>query len=114
MATTLYGFTIKRNDTPNPTQECYLPILKNLASKGTIVDYVYETDSKGRLHIHGILEVVKQPYFKSLIPKGYHFKYEGLYDKSGWERYIHKTIKNENESMQLADSVYIRNNYMLG
>lgn len=109
---TLYGFSIKRNDVKNPTQQDYIPILKILTNKGTISDFVYETDSKGKLHIHGILEVIKTPYFKSLIPKGYGTKFEEIYDLAGWQRYIHLDIANIHESMQLADSVFCRYNYI--
>lgn len=109
---TLFGFTIKKFGVNTCTQQDYLPVLKVLSSKGDIVEFVYETDSKQKLHIHGILEVSRQPYFKSLVPRGFHFKYEEIYDLAGWQRYIHKDIKNEHESNQLADSVYARYNYL--
>lgn len=110
--TKLYGFTVKYNGIAYPTQEDYLPILKAFSSKGTIIDFVYETDKKGKLHIHGMLEVTRCPYFKNMIPKKCHIKYEEIYDKSGWERYIHKQSGNDSESQQLVDAVYCRRNYI--
>lgn len=109
---TLYGFSIKRNDVKAPTQQDYMPILKGLSRKGDIIEFIYETDSKGKLHIHGILEVNKTPYFKTLVPKGYGTKFELIYDLEGWKRYMHKDVPNEHESAQLADSVYARYNYL--
>lgn len=88
-----YGFTYKKN-TSNPllvNEEDYEPILIMLRRKGIVIDVQYESDSKGLLHIHGLVEFSgKTPLFKSMCPKGYHSHFEEIYDIEGWSRYIHK------------------------
>jgi len=94
-----YGFTYKLNNNPNPTKADYEPVLKLLRSKGEITDFVYEDKTKAgkptALHIHGVIDFNrKNPYFKKLIPKGFHAHFEQIYDSKHWIGYINKNNYN--------------------
>lgn len=83
-----------------------------LQRKGKILDYSFETDSLGKLHIHYLFECRRNPYVKSFIIKGYNVNFTPVYDKEQVLEYIHKQCANEHESNQLVDSVYARHNYL--
>jgi len=86
-----YGFTYKKLGKELPTEEDYMIVLQRLSSKGEVVDFVFEEDSKNRLHIHGTIKLKhKNPYFKSLMCSGFHSHYELITDMDGWNRYIQK------------------------
>lgn len=93
----LYGFTYKKLK-QDPSEEEYKAIVKQLESKGEVISYVSEEDSKGKLHIHGVIRLRKKnPYFKSLNFEGFHSKYEPIYDLDGWNRYMLKHNKIDNK-----------------
>jgi len=97
----LFGFTYKSNLTGKPQQEDYLPVLKLLAQKGTVMDFSFEHDSKKRLHIHGIIKFNRRnPLFRSMIPYGFHSHFEPIYNIEGWRKYITKD-----------DHAYFQENY---
>lgn len=108
-----YGFTFKINDKCNPSQEDYQPLLKMLSKKGQIVDFVYELDSKKKLHLHGIVEFKKNPYFKNMMYKGCHTFYEPLWNESEWKHYMQKHQKTYHEESQKADSLYTQKHYII-
>jgi len=124
-----YGFTYKLNIKKNPTEEDYEPILRLLRSKGEVTDFVYETKTKRglptALHIHGVVDFNrKNPYFKSMCPKGYHAHFEEIYDSKNWLGYINKNrgkqIEDElpSDYQPLTDSPlptdYFHNHYAFG
>lgn len=51
-----------------------------------------EKDKQGRLHIHGIIYLKKGFYRKKLCMPNLHLKLVELYNKEGWEQYIHKDL----------------------
>jgi len=58
------------------------------------------------LHIHGVVEFEKNPFFKSLCPIGFHTQFEVLTDSARWLKYI-----NKNAESNVAGSEYFRTNY---
>lgn len=122
-----YGFTYKLNTKQNPVESDYDVILKLLRSKGDVTDFVYETRTKNgkntALHIHGVIDFNrKNPYFKTLIPKGFHSHFEEIYDSKTWLRYINKNVKQLEDELPTdchpqPDSPtndYFRTNYVFG
>lgn len=108
-----YGYTYKCIIKVDPQREDYLTALQALRLHGDIIEMRFETDSKDKLHIHGIIRFRRtNPYFKRMVPKGYTTRFEPLLDYDGWMRYISKQSPNREESEQLADSVYFRTNYI--
>lgn len=108
----LFGFTVKINDKKEPVHEDYLPVLKILGSKVELVDFTYEDKKKDRktktpLHIHGVFKCPKQPYFKSLLPKGIHLCVERIYDIDGWNRYSMKNSNQYNLQEKIDNKVYL-------
>lgn len=111
----LFGFTYKGvKQGSNPTKIDYLKIIDVLNKRGTVLDYRYEKDSKGKLHIHGIVKFTRTPLFRSLHFPYYSQKYEEIYDMAGWERYIGKSSRTVYESEQLADEHYCEQFYLFG
>lgn len=91
-----YGFTYKKNSHPIAIYRDYDAIIYNLKQKFTDITYVYETDSKGRIHIHGIVNLLrKNPLFKTLIPSGYTARFHQIYDMDHWINYLTKEPRNQ-------------------
>lgn len=90
--TNLYAFTYKINDMKEPDEDDYMNrIIKPLKSKYTVVDYIFEKDSKGRLHVHGVVDFFgKCPRFTNLVPKGIHSKHVKITSLEDWQRYMLK------------------------
>lgn len=92
----LFGFTLTINDKKDPKHEDYVPILAKMSKKVDIIDFTYENRTKKgeptKLHIHGIFECPKNPYFKSVLPWGVHIKPERIYNLKGWQRYCTKNV----------------------
>ncbi len=111
----LFAFTykcVKSNYVP--TKVDYQMIMDQISKKGVILDYRYEKDSKGKLHIHGVIKFSRTPLFKSLHFTYYSQFYEEIYDINGWNKYIGKNSPNVFESEQLADSHYCEQFYLFG
>jgi hypothetical protein len=86
-----YGFTIKlvrRGYTAS--KEDYKETLEEWKVHDPSLIVRYEDDSRGRCHCHGVIQLPKGFYRKSLAPKGYTWKLERIYDEKGWHRYINK------------------------
>lgn len=79
------------------TKDDYDDIWKNLNRKGSLLDWVYEKDSKGKIHVHGLIKFERStPYFKNMVPRGFTSLFVELYDAEGWRNYLNKgdTIRN--------------------
>lgn len=104
----IFGFTLTKNDKKDPTHEDYVPLLGKLSKKVDILDFTYENKTKKgdntKLHIHGIFECPKNPYFKNVLPWGVHIKVERIYDLKGWQRYC---TKNVTETLKKMDNIPI-------
>lgn len=73
------------------TKADYNVFFNKLAKFAIPVEYkVSEIDKEGRVHYHGILYLEKGFYRKRICVPGYHIKLEEVYNKKGWEKYIHK------------------------
>lgn len=95
--TKTYGFTYKCNDKKIVDETDYQSILATLHKRGHVIDVIYEKDKSGKLHIHGIVEFERRaPLFKTMCPKGFHSKFEELYDIEGWYRYLYKDYFKNN------------------
>lgn len=90
--TDLYAFTYKINDMKDPTIEDYEErVLKPLRKKFPIVDTSYEKDSKGKLHVHGVIDFFgKVPRFTTVVPKGVHSFHRKVTSLADWQRYMLK------------------------
>jgi len=93
-----FAFTVKINseNSTQVTPEMYSPIFNRWDKFNLSLEYkIPEKDSKGKLHYHGIVYVPKGFYRKKMLikdhnGKNYHLKLVELFDKKGWEKYIHK------------------------
>lgn len=93
-----YAFTIKfntlekKNCTPSDYRQVFVRWL--LTDERVKIDtHVYEQDSKGVCHSHGIISLPKGYYRKQLMEKGLHLKLEKIVDRAGWLAYIRKHQK---------------------
>jgi len=111
----MFAFTYKLNNKLEPESEDYRYVIKLLSTKATIIDFVYEHDSKGKLHIHGLADFGrKKPYLTSLCPTGYHSCFRPLKteeDVNGWVSYMRKGNRKDNDTQIRADTEYFRTNY---
>lgn len=110
----MYAFTYKLNSKSEPEAEDYRFILKLLSTKGDVLDFVYEHDSKGKLHIHGYMNFRKKPYLASLCPKGYHSMFKTIdteEELKGWLSYMNKDKRKAQLGDQAAASQYFRRHY---
>lgn len=101
-----FAFTVKiiRRGT-TPTEDDYLPFFAKLAKFQIEIEYkIPEFDKMGRLHYHGIIYLKKGFYRKKICVPGMHIKLEEIYDKKGWEKYIHKDCGFHNMPTSPQDS----------
>lgn len=89
-----YAFTLKVNNIRYPMPEDYQTWLDYAKIKQfTVIEYYYEIDSIGKLHIHGIASAKRNFYYKSLKQKGIHQCIKQLpeaIDLHRWSQYIKK------------------------
>lgn len=89
-----YAFTIKyvsKDHTHKYLPSDYDTIFIKWMNLGCVVETKYaEEDSKGRCHIHGIVNIPKGFLRKKLCQTGLHVKLDKIYERSGWLSYIRK------------------------
>lgn len=86
-----WGFTVKRLGSEMPTREDYDAVIEKFKKLCKTISYlVYEEDSEGKLHIHGIIQLDKRFYRKRLQVTGFHMCLREIYDENGWIRYCDK------------------------
>ena len=91
----VYAITIKRLGSKLPTKDNYeaIFIAWYMVHRVHVPFRVYEHDSRGKLHMHGILECPKNFYMKHLIAKGFNLHLRELKtkrDREAWESYCLK------------------------
>lgn len=95
-----WAFTFKKLGRENPTHDDYVPVIEVLQKYGLITHSSFERDSKGKIHVHGIVQLRKGFFRKRLEVCGFHLKLVEIYDQSGWESYINKNqMINNNDYM---------------
>lgn len=92
----IFSFTAKINVNMNidiaPSD--YDNLFSLWVKMGCIIETkVFEDDTRGKCHVHGIISIPKGMLRKKLMLNGIHIKMEPIYDKSGWLEYIRKTVK---------------------
>ncbi len=90
-----YAYTIKDNRKVSNIDraETYRAFFKRCKCWSIPIEYqIEEKDKQGRLHIHGIMYLKKGFYRKRLCMPNLHLKLVELYNKEGWEQYIHKDL----------------------
>jgi len=109
MAMQDYAFTLRRTklckDT-RPLEEQYEEHLEMFRQSGAeIRDHEYET--KGGLHVHGIMRVPSDYYFKKLRYRGWNLDVKVIYDEVGWLSYIRKEkLKRHVEVIPIRKNVH--------
>lgn len=87
-----YAFTLRRTmlcKDKRPLEEQYEEHLELFRQSGAeICDHEYET--KAGLHVHGIMRVPFNFYFKKLRFRGWNLDVKIMYDEVGWLSYIRK------------------------
>lgn len=88
-----WAFTLKvlHNRVDEIFEDDYVPFFKKLVKAKCILDFnVYEHDSRGKMHIHGIFTCPRNYYVKRLAVPGLSHKFVEVYDYDGWKKYCHK------------------------
>jgi len=83
-----WAFTIKDNRVDSTDYNQFFDLCKK---NHCVIDCSYkELDKKGKLHLHGIINIPKECYRKKLLPNGLHMKLKMLFNEQGWDEYITK------------------------
>lgn len=92
-----WAFTIKKTgrNLTDVKIEDYALIIDKFNKAGFIKDIAKENDSKGVLHLHGIILLRKGFLRKSICLNGFHVKLVEIYDENGWLGYITKYDRRE-------------------
>lgn len=100
--TNLYAFTYKINDMKHPTEEDYENrIISVLRRKYKLVDFVYEQDRKGKLHVHGVVDFFGfTPRFATMVPRGVHSRHVKITSLDDWQRYMLKDQRKRLDNKQ--------------
>lgn len=111
MATEDYAFTIKKlGAVKDAVPSDYLEIFEHYHNIGCFVHcYVFEEDSHGKCHTHGIIAIPIKLYRKKLITQHYSTKLERIYNRGGWLRYISKVSKHQKYTMHFNDPRTLQN-----
>lgn len=86
-----FGYSIKKLSGKTASPSDYEPFFQKLKKYNIELEYkVSEFDKAGKLHYHGIVYLTKGFYRKRLICADLHLKLSEIWNKKGWEKYIHK------------------------
>lgn len=85
-----YKINCKAKDRVNVTDSDYQVCLDTLAKHGKVSTHVFETDSKNRLHLHGVVELPHDIKYTHLKVKGFSSKMIRIYNRKGWIDYLSK------------------------
>lgn len=89
-----YAFTVKYNMPTDEYVKLYDDLFAKWAKQGVIVKYrEMHTDVKIP-HYHGLISMAKNFFFKKLMIKGFHVKFNMLFDNAGWIAYCRKNNVN--------------------
>lgn len=75
------------------TPDVYIPVISHLNDCGLVKHVVEERDSKGKLHIHGIVLLRKGFHRKRLIQKGFNCHLSEIQNDTAWINYCNKDQK---------------------
>lgn len=100
-----WAFTYKYLSTCNRVVDIYDICRERLSKYGFIKHIVEELDSKGKLHIHGIVMLRKGFFRQKLIVHGFHLHLAEVYDEKDWIKYMDKQ-QPQNEVPYLFDPIY--------
>lgn len=89
-----WAFTVKKLGS-NIFQSDYDFVMKIFNKHGKVFDHIYEKDSHGIIHIHGIIQLDKKFHRKRLCIHGYHVKLVEIFDHQGWLEYMYKDVSKE-------------------
>jgi len=98
-----WAFTVKVLGKKSAKHEDYVDVIGTFNKYGFIKKAEFEKDSKGLLHVHGILLLRKGFLRKKLCLHGFHTKLVEMYDEVGWTEYI---LKDLGKGMYLFDPKY--------
>jgi len=85
-----WAFTVKKLGSEELSPTDYAEIIQHYHKYGFVDCHYYEKDSKGKMHVHGIILLRKGFMRKKLCAIGFHTKLVEMYDRRGWELYILK------------------------
>lgn len=86
-----WSFTYKKSGkADNVKSSDYLHILTVLKRHGNVTRNYYEKDSKGKWHVHGVVELPKGFYRARVCLPGYHVHFKEIWNEEGWEDYMRK------------------------
>lgn len=95
-----YAFTVKFNTldkkgcVPSDYDQVFLRWLAS-DDRVKIDTKIFEQDSKGVCHSHGIVSIPRGYYRKSMMEPGLHLKLDKITDRQGWLAYIRKAQKSK-------------------
>lgn len=93
--TIAFAYTVK--SLGKDTDADYSAFFKKLLKYNITIEYkISERDSHNKLHYHGIILLPKGFYRRRLTTNGISMKLEEIYNKAGWEKYIHKDCEFKN------------------
>jgi len=97
----LFFVTYKKLSNKSPVDETdYEPMVKQLNRAGEIIDTAYETDSRGKMHIHVIFRSHKKnPYIQRFLFAGYSCNFIPVYDVN----FLRNYLKKETDQYQQND-----------
>lgn len=87
-----YRKNVKKIDRPNVTHEHYNICFTTIKKQGgDIIDFYYEKDLQGRLHIHGLMLIDKKVRYTDLRIQGFASKMVRSYNTQNWLSYCTKS-----------------------
>jgi len=86
-----WAFTIKILHKPAVVDETtYEKVLAKFMRMGEVKYWVFEHDSCGVGHVHGVIELPCGTLRRKLITSNFNINLVALHDEEGWKRYLNK------------------------
>lgn len=110
---TYFFVTYKKNTKVGeyPQSSDYDKAIDLLTRKSELLFKRFETDSKGRLHLHAVVRFIKGPYIRSMLIQGYSTKFLPVYDMDHLKEYLFKQCETDDQEASLVLENYFRENY---
>lgn len=95
-----FAFTLVDN---RKDQHDYMLIFSDWIKRGCNILYKFAEHNKhGYVHYHGLIEIPKTIYRKTLCPKGYSVRFKEVWNAQGWYNYCKKD--QEEDSLDTDDN----------
>jgi len=106
-----YRKNVKAKERSQIKEEDYQICLDAVNLYGRVISFYYETDDKGRLHIHGLCELDTKTKYTTMTIKGYSSRFKKCWSVENWLDYCKKDQKYCIQNVHLLTQLSMLHDY---